>query len=91
MRHALLGAEQVGQQRDIDNRRLFEQQRRSTGAQHPVGDFGDFQIGIDRASIRFSSPCCSSWAMKSRRSRYAIYQILMPWNLALDALRQFPC
>jgi hypothetical protein len=55
-RHAARCAEQVGQHRDRMSPGLFEEQRRSAGAQHPVGDLGHFQmrINLDRNALEFT-------------------------------------
>ena len=52
-RHATRRAEQVAQHRHGVAFRILKQQRRAAGAQSPVGNFGDFQVRIDRQSDTF--------------------------------------
>ena len=52
-RHATRRAEQIAQHRHGIAFRILKQQRRAAGAQSPVGNFGDFQVRIDRQSDTF--------------------------------------
>jgi hypothetical protein len=45
--HAPLGAELVDEQRVLRALRALEQERRTAGLDHAIGDLGDLEVGVD--------------------------------------------